>query len=71
MGFPGGTSGKVSFCQCRRHKRSRSDPWVEKISWKREWKPTPVFLPGAFNGERSLAGYSPDGRKELGMTEAT
>ena len=23
------TSGKESTCQCRRHKRSRFDPWVE------------------------------------------
>ena len=25
---------------------------------------TPVFLPGEFHGQRSLAGYSPWGRKE-------
>ena len=22
------------------------DPWVEKIPWRREWQPTPVFFPG-------------------------
>ena len=22
------------------------DPWVGKIPWRREWLPTPVFLPG-------------------------
>ena len=27
------------------------------------------FLPGEFHGQRSLAGYSPWGRKELDMTE--
>ena len=32
-------------------------------------KPTPVFLPGEFHGQRSLAGYSPLGHKELDMTE--
>ena len=37
--------------------------------WRREWMPTPVFLPGEFHGQRSLAGYSPWGRKESGMTE--
>ena len=21
-------------------------PWVRKISWRRVWQPTPVFLPG-------------------------
>ena len=30
-GFPGGTSGKESACQCRRHKRCGFDPWVGTI----------------------------------------
>ena len=30
---------------------------------------TPVFLPGEAHGQRSLAGYSPWGSKELDMTE--
>ena len=30
---------------------------------------TPVFLPGESHGQRSLAGYSPLGHKELDMTE--
>ena len=29
-------------------------PWVWKIPWRRAWKPTPVFLPGEFHGQRSL-----------------
>ena len=33
--------------------------------------PTPVFLPGESLGQRSLAGYSPQSRKELDMTKAT
>ena len=33
--------------------------WVGKISWRREWLPTPIFLPGAFHGQRSLAGSGP------------
>ena len=24
----------------------RFDPWVGKISWRRAWQPTQVFLPG-------------------------
>ena len=32
---------------------------------------TPVFLPGESHGQRSLAGYSPQGRTELDMTEVT
>ena len=35
------------------------DPWVGKIPWRRAWWPTPVFLPGEFQGLRSLEGYSP------------
>ena len=29
-----------------------------KMPWRREWLPTPVFLPGEFHGQRSLVGYS-------------
>ena len=36
----------------------RFNPWVGKISWRRKWLPTPVFLPGEFHGQKSLAGYS-------------
>ena len=32
---------------------------IGKIPWRRAWQPTPVFLPGEFHGQRSLAGYSP------------
>ena len=58
MSFPGGASDKDPTWQCRRHKRSRFDPWVGKIPWRSAWKPTPVFLPGESRGQRSLAGYS-------------
>ena len=40
------------------------DLWVEKIPWRREGLPTPVFWPGKFQGL-----YSPWGRKESDMTE--
>ena len=42
------------------------DPWVRKSPWRRKWQPTSVFLPGKFHGGRSLAGYSPWGRKRVG-----
>ena len=45
------------------------DPWIGKILWRRKWQPTPVFLLGEFHEQRSLAGYSPWGHKELDMTE--
>ena len=46
--FPGGASGKETVCQCR---RCRFDLWVRKISRKRAWQPTPVFLPGESHGQ--------------------
>ena len=46
---------------------------VQSLDWKdppeKEWQPTPVFLPDKSHGQRSLAGYSPWGHKELDMTE--
>ena len=39
--------------------------WVGKIPWKQS---TPVFLPGKSRGQRSLEGYSPQGRKESDTT---
>ena len=43
----------------QRQGRCGFDPWVGKRPWERKWKPTPVFLPGEFHGERSLVGYTP------------
>ena len=54
VGFPGGSDGKESPTG-----RPGFDPWVGKTPWKKEWQPTPVFLPGEFHGQRSLASYSP------------
>ena len=45
-----------SSCQCR---RCGFNPWAGKIPWRRKWQPTPVFLPGESQGQRSLAGDSP------------
>ena len=67
-GFPCGTSGKESTCQCRRCKRHGFNPWVGKIPWRKKWQPTPVFLP-AESHERSPAGYSPWGHKESDTTQ--
>ena len=36
-------------------------PWVRKIPWRREWQPTPVFMPEESHGQRSPAGYIPQG----------
>ena len=66
LGLPGGTEGKNQPADA-------GDvgliPTVGKIPWRRKWQPTPGFLPGKSHGQRSLAGYSPWGRKDLGMTK--
>ena len=66
LGLPWWLSSKESACQCRRH---RFDPWDGKISWRKEWQTTPVFLPENSRRQRSLAGYTPWGCKELDTTE--
>ena len=45
--------------------------WVETIPWRRECEPTPVFLPGEFHEQRSLASCSPWGCEESDTTEHT
>ena len=42
---------------------------VKKIPWRKEWQPTPGFLPREFHEQRSLPGYSLCGRKESDTTE--
>ena len=69
LGVPGGAIGKGPACQCRRCKRRCFDLRVGKIPQRRAWQSTPVFLPGESYGQRSLAGYSPWGHKELDTTE--
>ena len=54
--FPGGSNGKASAYYAG---RPRFNPWVRKVSWRRKWQPTLVFLPGKSYGWRSLVGYSP------------
>ena len=39
--------------------------------WSKKWQSTPVFLPGKSREQRSLAGCSPRGHKELDVTEHT
>ena len=68
---PGGASGKEPDCQGRKPKRHAFDHWVGNMSWKREWPPIPVFLPGKFHGQRSLVGYCPRCPNESDTTEAT
>ena len=41
------------------------------MPWRRKWQPTPVFLPGESQGQRSLVGCCLWGRTELDTTEVT
>ena len=50
-------------------RRCGFNPWVRKILWRRKWQLDPIFLPGKFHGQRSLAGYSPWGHKESDATQ--
>ena len=51
LGFPGAFHRKECACNAG---DSGSILGVGKIPWRREWLPTPVFLPGEFHGQRSL-----------------
>ena len=41
------------------------------MQWRRKWQPTPVFLPGESQGQRSLMGCRLWGCKESDTTEVT
>ena len=51
--------------------------WVTSLSlftvmhWRRKWQPTPVFLPGESQGQRSLVGCRLWGHMESDTTEVT
>ena len=63
--IPQGSEGKESTCNA-------GDlgliPGLGRFSWRREQLPTLVFLPGEIHGQRSLAGYTPWGRRESDTT---
>ena len=56
--FPGSSDGKESACN------SRDPGSIPGLG-----RPTPVFLPGEFHGQRNLAGYSPWDCKESDMPD--
>ena len=55
QGIPRNQSGKESSWQGRRCRRHRFSPRVGKICQRRRWRPTPVFLSGGSQGQRSLS----------------
>ena len=70
MGDPLQYSWASLVAQMVKNLTAMREMWGGKIPWRRAWQPIPVFLPGEPNGQSSLVGYSPWGRKELDMTEA-
>ena len=56
-------SSKESACQCW---RPRFNAWVRKIPRRRKWQPTPIFLPGTFHRQSTLADYGLQGCKRVG-----
>ena len=65
VGLPGWLSSIEPRCQYERHKSPGFDAWVGKIPWRRAWRPTPIFLPGESQGQRSLLGRSPKSQTGL------
>ena len=59
-GFPGGSDSKESAFNAGNQ---------GLIPRRRDWLPTPIFLPGEFHGQRNLVGYTPGGHKESDSTE--
>ena len=66
LGFSGGSDGTESACNAE---ELGLIPGSGRPPRRREWQPTPVFLPGEFNGQRILAGCSLQCCKELSTTE--
>ena len=65
-GLSGGSDGKESACNTRDLDQI---PGSDRFPWRREWLPTPVFLPRESHGQKILADYSPWGLKESDRTE--
>ena len=67
-------SGKESACSAGVQGAagdSGSVPGSGRFPGAGVWQPTPGFLPGESQGQRSLVGYSPWGHKESDMAEET
>ena len=63
-GFPGGIVVKNLHANVGDTRDMGLISGSGRSPWRREWQPTPVFLPGEFHGQRSLAGWSPRGSQK-------
>ena len=57
--LPCSSDGKESACNA-------GGPWVEKIPWRREWRATPVFLPGRIPWTEEPGGLPSMGSQRVG-----
>ena len=63
-GFLDGSVAKESACNAQDAGGPCSIPGLGRSPWRRAWEPSPVSLPGEYQGQRRLAEYSPQGHKE-------
>ena len=65
--------GRLQFVGSLRvgHDRATSLSLFTFMHWRRQWQPTPVFLPGESQGQGSLVGCCLWDRTELDTTEET
>ena len=63
-GFPGGSDSKELG-------RPGFSPWVGKISWRKKWQPTPVFLPEEAPWTEETGGLCSLGSQRVGYHQAT
>ena len=70
-GFPGGTSGKESACQCRRHERCGFVPWLGRSPGGVHGNPLQYFCLDNLHEQRNLGDYSPQGHTKSNMAEVT
>ena len=70
-GLPGGSDGKEFACNAGDTRDTGSIPGLGRSPGAGHGNPLQYSWPGESHGQRSLAGHSPWGRKELDMTEVT
>ena len=63
VGFPGSSAGKESTCSAE---DLGLNPGSGKITWRKKWQPTLVFLLGKFHGQRT---EEPGGLQFMGSQE--
>ena len=61
--------GQFSFQSQRKAMTKNAQTTAQLHSWRRQWHPTPVLLPGKSHGQRSLVGCRPWGHEESDTTE--